>query len=346
MIPATSGGRIASERDGMPREHVALPLPAIRWLTPLIVLLALAVAAVAAAAVWAGSAQTWSAITSIGLLAFVAGTLVASTSYAFRFARWQWLLWLLGHRLPAGFSARVYLGGLALSPTPGKVGETMRSALLLPHGVPLGDSLAAFFADRLSDVIGVAALAALVAAAGGSRQPVFETVAALTFATALAAAALLRGGRLQPLRFRWRQAARGRPWLAALAAPARAWAGLWSAPRSVLFAAVAAAAFGIQGLVFGAFVQAVAPQIGLLTCVAIFSSATLIGAASMIPGGLGAMEAALAWQLTERGVAWPQALAAVVATRAATLWCGTALGALMLASLASSAAPAADERAS
>ena len=182
----------------MPREYVALSLPAMRWLTPLVALLALAVDA-----------------------------RVASTSYASRFARWQWLLRLLGHRLPAGFSVRVYLGGLALSPTQGKVDETMRSAPLLPHGVPLGHSLTAFFAGRWSDVIGVATL---VGAASGSRQ-------------------------------------------------------------SVLFAAVAA--IGIQGLVFGAFVQTVAPQIGLLTCVAIFSSAALFGAASMIPGGLGAKEAAL-----------------------------------------------------
>ena len=121
---------------------------------------------------------------------------------------------------------------------------------------------------------------------------------------------------------------------AAVASVASAWAKAWSARRSIFYALAAVFAFGVQGLVFAAFVHTVAPHIATLLCVAIYASSTLVGAASMMPAGLGAMEAAMVVQLAARGVATPDAVAAVVATRAATLWFGMIVGMVMLLGLA------------
>jgi uncharacterized protein (TIRG00374 family) len=62
----------------------------------------------------------------------------------------------------------------------------------------------------------------------------------------------------------------------------------------------------------------------------IFVQATLFGAASMVPAGLGAMEAALVLQLTERGVGYGAAVSLAIAIRLVTLWLGMAIGALSL----------------
>jgi uncharacterized protein (TIRG00374 family) len=70
---------------------------------------------------------------------------------------------------------------------------------------------------------------------------------------------------------------------------------------------------------------------------AIFASATLIGAASMIPAGLGAMEAALVYQLMAFGVGAPDAIAVAIATRVSTLWCGLLVGSIALLSFAQAA---------
>ena len=59
---------------------------------------------------------------------------------------------------------------------------------------------------------------------------------------------------------------------------------------------------------------------------AIFSSATLIGAATLVPGGLGAMDSALVLQLQSRGVGLPEALAVALAARASTLWLSWLIG--------------------
>jgi uncharacterized protein (TIRG00374 family) len=62
----------------------------------------------------------------------------------------------------------------------------------------------------------------------------------------------------------------------------------------------------------------------------IFVQATLFGAASMVPAGLGAMEAALVFQLAERGVGNGVAVSLAIAIRLVTLWMGMAIGFLSL----------------
>ena len=286
------------------------------------------------ALVWAGSARTFAAIAGIGSVSVVAGTALASSAYLLRFARWQFLLRALGHRLPPLWNLRVYLAGLVLTSTPAKLGETLRSVLLLQRGVPLPAGLAAFFADRLSDVIGVALLGAVCARLGGTALPALDMLAASAFGSSVLAAWLLR-------RQRW-QAALQRPvgpgrWLsrlAALASPALTWAGVWSMRTLAWCVLCAFLAYGVQALVFTGYLAALGADLAWARCVAIFATATLLGAASMVPAGLGVMDAALVVQLVDAGVARDAAVAAAVLTRLSTLWFGLLLGSAMLMSFA------------
>jgi uncharacterized membrane protein YbhN (UPF0104 family) len=280
-----------------------------------------------------GAEQTAQAMARLGWSTWLAGTLVANLGLLLRFARWSVLMKALGHALPAWRSGRIYVGGLALSATPGKLGETLRSALLLPHGVPVPASLAAFFADRLADVIGVALLGALAALAAGQRQPLLEWLALGAIGLAIVLKGIARGpaARFSPKPGCWR-----RLWHA-LRAPLLRWAGVWTLTRAPLFFACGFGAFALQGLVFAAYVQTVAtPLPEALTvarCLAIFAAATLIGAASGVPSGLGVMEAALVWQLQAAGVDAAAALAAALLLRASALWCTLGLAAASLLSL-------------
>jgi len=157
-------------------------------------------------------------------------------------------------------------------------------APLMPRGVPIRDSLATFFADRLSDVIGVAALGAVAGMLSGARHWMLEALAIVTFAASLVVAAIARGHAWQ----RWiaTSASSGRVvrLMKRLASPATAWASVWSAPRALLYAFAAVLAYGVQAAVFGMYVAAVAPDIDILRSMTMFAAATLLGAASMIPG--------------------------------------------------------------
>lgn len=62
----------------------------------------------------------------------------------------------------------------------------------------------------------------------------------------------------------------------------------------------------------------------------IFVLATLFGAATMSPGGLGAMEAALVYQMIGRGVDDGVAVSLAIAIWLVTLWLGMILGGVSL----------------
>lgn len=297
-----------------------------RWIGGLAALIGVAVVMYLGMLMWSGAAQSLQSIERLGLLTISVGTVVASLAYLIRFARWHAVLCWLGHRLRPAFNLRVYLTGLAVTTSPGKLGETLRSLLLLPQGVPLPVSLAAFFTDRLSDVAGVAAIVVVAAALQSDRAPIFEVIVlAIIVGGWIAAAAVRTRGTefVQSASDRWPRAGR---WLVNVIAPAQRWASVWTVRRALACSFAAFLAFGLQSLVFAAYVHQLDATVGVGLSVQVFASATLIGAASMIPAGLGAMEAAVVFQLMDAGMSSADAVAAAIAHRLSTLWFGMAIG--------------------
>jgi uncharacterized protein (TIRG00374 family) len=68
-------------------------------------------------------------------------------------------------------------------------------------------------------------------------------------------------------------------------------------------------------------------RVDVLPATFIYSFATLFGAATLLPGGLGTTEGSLSGLLVLRGVPLPDAVAATFVIRACTLWFAVALGA-------------------
>jgi len=286
-----------------------------------------------AAIFWFGWQDTARALSALGPATMLLGAGLASSSYLWRFCRWDYSLRHFGHVLPWAPHLAIYLSGLALTATPGKSGETFRSALLLQRGVRVTHSLAAFIVGRATDVLGVCLLGFCSAWLVG-QQHAWAWLAA--FAAMLLASRLLAALLLHPRTGAWWDGLmQGRQWLAALKggqAIFEHWASLWKLPRVTAFSVAAMLAYGTQALVFAWFCHVAGTGLPAPLCVLIFVQATLFGAASMIPGGLGAMEAALVLQMSERGVGDAVAVSLAIAIRLVTLWLGMALGALGLLS--------------
>ena len=83
-------------------------------------------------------------------------------NYLLRFERWQYYLGHLGRHLSAGRHLLYYLSGFAFTVSPAKAGEAMRSLYLQDHGITYADSIAAFFVERLLDLLAIVALASLI----------------------------------------------------------------------------------------------------------------------------------------------------------------------------------------
>jgi uncharacterized membrane protein YbhN (UPF0104 family) len=283
-----------------------------------------------AAIFWSGWQDTTTALSSLGLETLLIGACLASTSYLWRFGRWEYSLRCFGYDVPRWRHLTIYLSGLALTATPGKSGETFRSALLLQRGVRVPHSLAAFIVDRASDVLGMCLLGF------GAAWMVGQ---ALAWAWMLAFAVLLLGSCLFAYLLLHPRAGAtwGRLSRAWQRLPVKggqlvleSWATVWKLPRVTAFSGVAMLAYGTQALVFAWFCHVAGTPVTAADCILIFVQATLFGAASMVPAGLGAMEAALVLQLTERGVGYGVAVSLAIAIRLVTLWLGMAIGALSL----------------
>lgn len=190
--------------------------------------------------------------------------------------------------------------------------------------------LPAFLVDRGSDVLGMILPGTLATMVVGQK---FVWVWLLSFAfillASIAFAYLLlrldtgsRRGRLGNT-MPWLPIKCGRQIL-------EAWAKVWRLPRVSAFTVVGMLAYGTQAMVFSWFCNILGTGISVAECVLIFVQATLFGAASMIPGGLGAMEAALVFQLLEHGVSHGSAMSLVFSIRLVTLWFGMLLGGVAL----------------
>lgn len=283
-----------------------------------------------AAIFWFGWQETVAALVALGLHTLFVGAVLSCSSYLWRFGRWEYSLHFLGYTVPRYRHLGIYLSGLALTATPGKAGETFRSALLVPHGVKVSHSLAAFLVDRTSDVLGMSLLGALAAWIVG--QPL-TWVWILSFVAMLLGSCLLAYLLVQPLSGAcWGWLNRCLKWLPVKGGQAtlESWASVWKLSRVSLFSTVAMLAYGTQALVFAWFCQIAETGLAVADCVLIFVQATLFGAASMLPGGLGAMEAALVLQMTERGVGEGVAVSLAISIRLVTLWLGMSIGAISL----------------
>lgn len=251
--------------------------------------------------------------------------LLSFASFGLRFQRWTVLLGVLGHRLPAGRHFLAYLSGFALTTTPGKAGEALRGYFLQREGVPFADSVAAFLAERLMDVLALCLLALLLTALAPSLLPAALALAALSlagalvvtgprFAGALGDHGLRRGGRL------------GR--LATRVAAVLGHSGRMLAPSRLIAGTVTGLlAWGGQGL--GLYLLGVGAGVEWTPGLAIGIYAAGLLASLLVfflPGGIGGTELALVGLLSLAGVGTALALPLVLLSQLANLWFAVLLG--------------------
>lgn len=258
---------------------------------------------------------------------FAAAIALALLNYAIRFARWSLYLRRRRIAVPPRTSLYVFLSGFALSITPGKVGELIKSYLLRATArVPVATSAPIVVAERVTDLAALLLLGlAGVALHGVGGATVLAGAAAIAAGLAVLAwprlagaviALVTRPRRLAGLRPRLEEAHAG---LVDLVRPAPL---AWGAGLGVVAWLAECAGFA---LVLSGFPGTEVP-LGL--AVLIYAVTTVAGALSFLPGGLLVTEAGMTLLLVEsaRGVDQATAAAATILIRLATLWLAVLLG--------------------
>ncbi len=274
---------------------------------------------------WGGWQEVVAAVIRIGMAGTAIALLLSLANYGLRFLRWQKYLALLGHRVYWPESLRIYIAGFGLTVLPVKVGETIRSVFLKRHGVSYPESLAAYFSEHFSNLISMLLLVAIGLWAYPQAKPLVVVLAVLI----LAALVVLQQGK----------------WLKVLEAfaqkrlPARAGKLVVHGIEIILHSgrcfrlpvlmqgiALGVVAWGAEGVAFYYIMHLLGSDLALPTALFIYAFSMLVGALSFLPGGLGGAEASMVALLMLNHVAQPQAVAATVLIRLATLWFAVALG--------------------
>jgi uncharacterized protein (TIRG00374 family) len=246
-------------------------------------------------------------------------------SYVGRFFRWLYYLKVLKVSVPLGTNAAIFASGLSMAISPGKLGEVLKSVFVRQSsGAPIARTAPAVVAERATDGTGMVAWGFLGAFA--LNIPPWTMLGFL--AVAVFGIAVLRSERLSLLAER---VLRRLPLLDRFAPHLRAFHGasneLLGARPLVVGTLISFCAWGFECL--GVYLCAVGMGVDqpFLLIVFVFAVSSLLGVVSMLPGGIGAVEAGLAVQfVTLAGLSRGTAGALTFVIRLATLWFATLIG--------------------
>jgi uncharacterized protein (TIRG00374 family) len=248
-------------------------------------------------------------------------------NYILRILRWRWYLARLGYRLQLGFAALTFVAGFAYTLSPGKVGEMVRARYYRPLDIPLPKVAAAFFAERLLDLVAMIALSVLLFADSPRYRGAIFAAGALV-AVVLALLALLPW---KSIAVTCESAARlprfVRNGLAGVASMLDAMRPLLQLTPLAIGFALSLLAWGFEGLGLGVLAGIFpASPLDIPAAIGIYALGVLVGGLSFLPGGLGSTEAVMSTLLVAHGFSVGDAVFVTLACRLVTLWLAVLLG--------------------
>ena len=247
-------------------------------------------------------------------------------NYVVRWCKWHFYLKVLQVDLDWRDSFIVFLGGLVMCLTPAKLGEALKGYFVWRmKGISMTRVAPVVVAERFTDFVAIAVLASI----GVTMLPGGVFLMSTIF-LGLVVFLLVLGQR------RWI--------LALLGIPKSGWAArvgkglqevyesvsLLLSPRNLFLPVVVSVpAWWLECLAFDMVLTGLGSPVRLVDSTVCYAFSTLVGALSMLPGGLGSTEAIMVKSLDLLSCPDSIAAAATLIARACTLWFAVLVGALV-----------------
>jgi uncharacterized membrane protein YbhN (UPF0104 family) len=281
------------------------------------------------AALFTGGHAALAALQGVPVRVFALMLCLSSLNYVCRAARWLLFSHAMRLHVPRARNALYYVAGFAMTTTPGKLGEALRLWFLRRgHGCRYADTVGLLIADRLWDAVAMASvLCASVAWLAAYLWVSFFAAAIVGGVTLLCLkpSVLLAGINIAA---RWvpgrrRMFATGRRALRKMNCLAR---------PDIFGLGLLLGLIGwfSEGISLFVLLHALHAPVGAGACVFIFAFSMIVGAISVLPGGLGSTEATIAGLLALQGVPVQTAILATAVVRVTTLWFAVCLGMIAL----------------
>jgi uncharacterized membrane protein YbhN (UPF0104 family) len=252
---------------------------------------------------------------------FLIALILAFLNYFIRYLRWEFYLRRLNISIERKKSFAIFFTGLALSITPGKAGEGVKSILLKTiAGIPIAFSLPIFFSERILDVLGVSILLSFGLQIFQQGFPIFF----LSLGISLLLILLFLKSPLILTRLPLPN--RVMEWVKVFA---ESGSHLLSLKNLIPMLFLTLLAWFAECIAFFLILKGLGISETVLFATFTYSLSTLAGAVTFLPGGLGATEASLVALLILRDIAKPLAVSATLLVRVATLWFAILIGGLI-----------------
>ena len=251
--------------------------------------------------------------------------LLIPLSWIVLFTRWNLLLKNSNVHVPVKDNLKIYLSGFALSITPGKVGELIKSQLLkIKFGIPREKTAPIVLVEQLYNIIGIVGVSIL-----GIWY--FELGAHIILIAALLLVILLiliSSKRLfdkfltllSRIKFLSQYTSAFSNSYDVLRKSTRGWVVVYASALSIAFWLIESVIAYFVLLSFGI------NHIEFLSVITTYTSSIILGVASFLPLGIGVVEGSLAGFFTLQGVDVSIALTLVIFIRIFTRWIAVSVG--------------------
>lgn len=308
-----------------------MPIPSApqpKWRRDLLILgalIALMLAGLAGLAAATGWRETLAQLTKLGPAQAAALLGLSLLNYGFRATRWHVFTRELGLKTTFLQDLRHYVGGFAMSVTPGRVGELVRMRWIKREaGWSFSRTAPLALVDRAADL---AAMGLILAGALALGTMGLSGALPVAFLAIAAAWVVTRPALLHVMAtMAHRLTGRGARLFANVRAAARSLAVFRSPTLMALAMVLGLFGWLAEGVSFHLLLVWMGADVTLPRAIAIFTFSTLAGGLTGAPGGLGGAEAAMIALLTLDGVPLDAAIAATAVIRVTTLWFAILLG--------------------
>lgn len=284
-------------------------------------------------AVYGDAREVSSAFSSFRRSLLLPSLALGAAALLIRGLRWHWFLHLVGGGIPPSRSAQIFAAGTAMTVTPGRVGEWVKSYYVEVLGGPAAARTSPIIlAERITDMLGLVLLAA-------SGLLVYRTAFWVVAISALIAGGLLFSLVHDPTAALVSRSIARLPVVRRVVPQVDEFYGaarLLLTPRTlVVGTALAFFSWVCEAAAFACVLWGVGAEPSwtlLFVATFIWPVASLAGGLFLTPGGLGVAEGGLTGltQALVTGLGRGPAAAAALLSRLVTLWLGVALGLLAM----------------
>jgi len=258
--------------------------------------------------------------------ASVLGLVLALVTVGWLLRGWRFSYYL--HQVcgdvPLGYSISAFLAGFALTGTPGKLGEAIKGVFLKQDfGIPVTRVVGIVMVERLMDLWGVLVLGSFSMLLFKGWEHLFLICGGVVIAGGI----FLCMERLYRPVLEWTGRFSFMSWISGKILGILSTGRDLMTPRIFLVGlVVSVVAWGLESFSLYLILRGFELPTDLLQANFVYCFSTLIGALSMLPGGIGTTETGMIGLLNFMGISYTNGLPAVILIRVCTLWFAIVVG--------------------